>query len=153
MGKGGCEEDSSSGLLLAVGIPLFVDVGCEDLGCPPCGGHEVLRGVVVAQPLPGDPMGVMVTQPLPGVSVEVMVAQPLPGDPVEVMVAQPLPGVPVICRRHRRRPPGRLLSLDHWDPGVSTGRSVVGVLGVRPLLLYPGLPERPDLWGVGGCTG
>ena len=26
-GKGGCDEDSSSGLLLAVGIPLFVGVG------------------------------------------------------------------------------------------------------------------------------
>ena len=128
--------------------------GCEDLGCPPpCWGHEVLWGVVVAQPLPGDPMEVMVTQPLPGVPVEVMVTQPLPGVPAEVMVTQPLQGVPVIRRRHRRRPPGRLLSLDHWDPGVSTGRSVVGVRGVRPLLLYPGLPGRPVLWGVGGCTG
>ena len=92
--------------------------GCVDLGCPPCGGHEV-RWVVV-------------------------VAQPLPGVPVVVMVTQPLPGVPV--GRHRRRPPARLLLPDCRGLRVSTVHSVVGAQGGRPLLLYPGLLGRPVLW-------
>ena len=109
--------------------------GCEDLGCPPCGGHDVLRGVVVAQP------------------VIVVVIQPLPGVPVIVVVTQPLPWVPLVRRRHHRRPPGRLVLPDPRDPMVSTVRSVVGAQGGRPLLLHPGLPGRPVLCGVGGCTG
>ena len=112
--------------------------GCEDMGCPPCGGHEVRWVVVVAQPLPGVPVVVMVTQPLPGVPVEVM--------------TQPPPGVPVVRRRHRRRFPARLLLHDRRDPMISTVRSVVGAHGGRPLLLHPDLPGRPVLWGVGGCT-
>ena len=114
--------------------------GCGDLGCHTCGGHEVLWGVVVAQPLPGVPMVVMVTPPLPG-------------DPMGVMVTQPPPGVPVVRRRHRRRPPARLILPDRRGPRVSTVHSVVGAQGGRPLLLYPGLLGRPVLWGVGGYTG
>ena len=125
---------------------------CEDLGCPPCVGHEVRWVVVVAQPLPGVPMVVMVTQPLPGVPVVVMVTQPLPGVPMGVMT-QPPPGVPVVRRRHRRRPPARLLLPDRRGPRVSTVHSVVGAQGGRPLQLRPGLPGRPVLWGVGEYTG
>ena len=127
--------------------------GCEDLGCPPCVGHEVLWGVVVAQPWPGVPVVVMVTQPLPGVPMGVMVTQPLPGVPVGVMVTQPLPGFPVVRHRRRRRPPACLLHHDRRDPRVSTVHPVVGAQGGRPLQLHPGLPGRPVLWEVGGYTG
>ena len=126
--------------------------GFVDLGCPPCGGHEVRWVVVVAQPLPGVPVVVMVTQPLPGVPVVVMVTQPLPGVQMGVMT-QPPPVVPVVRRRHRRRPPARLLFPDRRDPRVSTVHSVVGAQGGRPLQLLPGLPGRPVPWGVGGYTG
>ena len=107
----------------------------------------------MVQPLPGVPVKVMVTQPLLGVPRDVMVTQPLPGVTGDVMMTQSLPGVPVVRCRHHRRPPGRLLLHDHRDPRVSTVRSVVGAQGWRPLLLHPGLPGRPVLWGVGGCTG
>ena len=113
--------------------------GCVDLGCPPCGGHEVRWVEVVAQPLPGVPVVVMMTQPQPGV-------------PVVVMMTQPLPGVPVV-RHRRRRLPGRLLLPDRRGPRVSTVHSVVGVQGGRPLQLRSRLPGRPVPWEVGGYTG
>ena len=99
---------------------------CEALGCLPCGGHEVLQGVLVTQPS----------------SVV----------PVVMRVTQPLPVVPVVRRRHPR-PRARLLLHHHRDPMVSTARSMVWVPWGRPLQLHPGLPGRPVPWEVGGCTG
>ena len=89
---------------------------------------------------------------LPGVPVVVMPTQPLPGVPVGVLVTQPLPVVRGFRRRHRRQPvrlqlPGRL------GQAVSTGLPVVGVHGVRLLLLLPGLLELRVRWATGGCTG
>ena len=87
------------------------------------------------------------------VGVVMLVTRLLPGVPVAMVVTRPLSGVPVVSLRHLRRPPVRLLLLDHRGSGVSTVRPVVGAQGGRPLLLLPGLPGRPVLWGVGGCTG
>ena len=114
--------------------------GCEDLGCPPCGGHEVLRGVVMAQPLPVVPVNVMVTQPLPGVPVDVMVTQPLPWSRWFVVVI--IVVLRAVCC-------STVLGIHGLHGPLGGGGPGWG----RPLLLHPGLPGRPVLCGVGGCTG
>ena len=75
--------------------------GCEYLGCPHCGGHDVQWVRVVAQPLLG--VG------------------------VEVRVTQPLPRIPVFRRRpHRHRCPVRPQLHGRRGPAVSRALPVGG---------------------------
>ena len=57
LGKGGGEKDSSSGLVLAEGIPLCVGVGVRDFGLPPLWGARSSVGCGSGSAVAGGPGG------------------------------------------------------------------------------------------------